>query len=79
MSSETIKHFRYKFHKLFVNFPVMIIVKSFLKCRSMQYNITVTVTDYGTSGLRLPSKYASKLVCIVLIATNNFAERLYTS
>ena len=35
MSSETTKHFRYKCHELFVNFPVMITVKSFLKC-SMQ-------------------------------------------
>ena len=41
MSSATTKHFRYKCHELFVHFPVMITVKSFLKCCSMQYNITV--------------------------------------
>jgi len=39
MCSETTKHFRYKCHEPFVKFPVMITVKSFLKCRSMQYNI----------------------------------------
>ena len=36
MFSETTKQFRYKCHELFGNFPVMITVKSFLKCRSMQ-------------------------------------------
>ena len=36
MSSKTTKHFRYKSHELFGNSPVMITVKSFLKCRSMQ-------------------------------------------
>ena len=40
MSNETTKQVRYKCHELFVNLPVMITVKSFLKCRSMQYNIT---------------------------------------
>ena len=34
--SDTIKDFRYKCHGLFVNSPVMISVKSFLKCRSIQ-------------------------------------------
>ena len=40
MSSQTTKHFRYKCHGLFVNSPVMITVKSFLKCCLMQQNIT---------------------------------------
>ena len=34
MPSETTKHFQYKCHGLFI--AVMITVKSFLKCRSMQ-------------------------------------------
>ena len=33
-SSEATKHFRYKCHELFVNSPVMITVKSVLKCLS---------------------------------------------
>ena len=36
ISSETTKQFRYKCHELFVKSPVMITVKGFLKCRSMQ-------------------------------------------
>ena len=36
MCSETTKHFWYKCHGLFGNSPVMIIVKSCLKCRSIQ-------------------------------------------
>ena len=36
MCSEMTKDFRYKCHGLFVNSPMMITLKSFLKCRSMQ-------------------------------------------
>ena len=36
ISSETTKHFRYKCHELFVKSPVMITVKSFVNCRSME-------------------------------------------
>ena len=46
MSSETTKHFRNKCHELFVNFPVMITVKSLLKCRSVQYNISFLYINY---------------------------------
>ena len=87
MSSETAKHFRYKSHELFVDASVMITVKSFLKCRLMQYNVTFC---FYKSLSRIMAHYCDVIyACYQNIpqnsfascyfAANNFSERLYTS
>ena len=49
MCSEPTKHFWCKCHGLFVNSPVMVTVKSCLKCRSIQYNtIQYNTIQYNT-------------------------------
>ena len=63
----------YTYHWMFVNFHVVIIVKSCVKCHSIHKNITfvyIIATDYDgalqSRDFRSLSKHASKLVCLVL-------------
>ena len=87
MSSETTKGFRYKYHGLFVNSPVMITVKSFLTCRSMQYNITFffykslsrIMAHYSHGTYACYQNMPQNLFASCSFATHNFAETLYQS